>query len=51
MGENASSAYEHKKNLNAASVDHQPPIQELGGYGRCMADFAWDLRSAGTQFK
>ena len=23
------------------------PPQELGGYGRCMADFAWGLQERG----
>ena len=33
---------------NAVAADHQPlPPQELGGYGRCMADFAWGLQQRG----
>ena len=27
------------------------PPQELGGYGRCMADFAWGLKKRGHEIK
>ena len=33
---------------NAVTGNHQPyPPQELGGYGRCMADFCWGLKQRG----
>ena len=27
------------------------PPQELGGYGRCMADFCWGLKQRGHQLQ
>ena len=47
MGEDAISAWA-KTERDAVVADHQSlPPQELGGYGRCMADFAWGLQQRG----
>ena len=33
--------------MNLLVVTNLYPPQELGGYGRCMADFVWALRERG----
>ena len=48
MGENAPTAYGHKTiSMKLLLITNLYPPQELGGYGRCMADFAWGLQQRG----
>ena len=48
MGENVASAYGHLKiSMRLLLITNLYPPQELGGYGRCMADFAWGLQQRG----
>ena len=48
MGENALSAYGLRTiSMQLLLITNLYPPQELGGYGRCMADFAWGLQQRG----
>ena len=48
MGEDGLSAYEPKTiAMRLLLITNLYPPQELGGYGRCMADFAWGLQQRG----
>ena len=48
MGEDGISAYGPKpREMRLLLITNLYPPQELGGYGRCMADFAWGLLERG----
>ena len=48
MEENGSPAYEPvPSTMRLLLITNLYPPQELGGYGRCMADFAWGLQERG----
>ena len=48
MEENDSPAYGPKlSTMRLLLITNLYPPQELGGYGRCMADFAWGLQQRG----
>ena len=48
MVENEATAYEPKPiSMRLLLITNLYPPQELGGYGRCMADFAWGLQQRG----
>ena len=48
MEENEVPAYEPEvSKMRLLLITNLYPPQELGGYGRCMADFAWGLQERG----
>ena len=48
MGEDVTSAYGPKPStMRLLLITNLYPPQELGGYGRCMSDFAWGLQQRG----
>ena len=48
MEEDGSTAYGRKLSaMRLLLITNLYPPQELGGYGRCMADFAWGLKQRG----
>ena len=48
VGENALTAYGVRTiSMRLLLITNLYPPQELGGYGRCMADFAWGLQKRG----